>query len=34
MRARVVRHFSDGIAVEFASVQEMLTVVQQNLRIT
>lgn len=33
MRARVVRHFSDGIAVEFASVQEMLTVVQQNLRI-
>lgn len=32
MRARVVRHFSDGIAVEFASVQEMLTVVQQNLR--
>lgn len=34
MRARVIRHFSDGIAVEFASVQEMLTVVQQNLRIT
>lgn len=34
MRARVVRHFSDGIAVEFASVQEMLTVVQQNLRLT
>lgn len=34
MRARVVRHFSDGIAVEFASVQEMLTVVQQNLRIS
>ncbi|RDE10327.1 PilZ domain-containing protein [Pelagibacterium lacus] len=33
MRARVVRHFSDGIAVEFASVQEMLTVVQQNLRV-
>lgn len=32
MRARVIRHFSDGIAVEFASVQEMLTVVQQNLR--
>lgn len=31
MRARVVRHFQDGIAVEFASVQEMLTVVQQNL---
>lgn len=33
MRARVVRHFDDGIAVEFASVQEMLTVVQQNLEI-
>jgi hypothetical protein len=33
MRARVIRHFDDGIAVEFASVQEMLTVVQQNLRI-
>ncbi|WP_404403362.1 PilZ domain-containing protein [Pelagibacterium halotolerans] len=32
MRARVVRHYHDGIAVEFASVQEMLTVVQQNLR--
>jgi hypothetical protein len=33
MRARVVRHFPDGVAVEFASSQEMLTVVQQNLRI-
>jgi hypothetical protein len=33
MRARVVRHFADGVAVEFASAQEMLTVVQQNLRI-
>ena len=33
MRARVVRHFPDGVAVEFASAQEMLTVVQQNLRI-
>jgi hypothetical protein len=33
MRARVVRHFADGVAVEFASSQEMLTVVQQNLRI-
>jgi PilZ domain len=32
MRARVVRHFSDGVAVEFAAAQEMLTVVQQNLR--
>jgi len=31
MRARIVRHFDDGVAVEFASVQEMLTVVQQNL---
>jgi hypothetical protein len=33
MRAKVVRHFQDGVAVEFASAQEMLTVVQQNLRI-
>ena len=33
MRARGVRHFQDGVAVEFASSQEMLTVVQQNLRI-
>jgi len=33
MRARVVRHFADGVAVEFASSQEMLTVVQQNLRV-
>ena len=33
MRARVVRHFQDGVAVEVASSQEMLTVVQQNLRI-
>jgi hypothetical protein len=33
MRARVIRHFPDGVAVEFTSTQEMLTVVQQNLRI-
>ena len=33
MRARVIRHFPDGVAVEFTSSQEMLTVVQQNLRI-
>lgn len=32
MRARVVRHFQNGVAVEFAAAQEMLTVVQQNLR--
>ncbi len=32
MRARVVRHFQNGVAVEFASAQEMLTVIQQNLR--
>lgn len=32
MRARVVRHFQDGVAVEFTSAQEMLTVVQQNVR--
>ena len=33
MRARVVRHFLDGIGVELPSAQEMLTVVQQNLRV-
>lgn len=33
MRARVTRHFENGVGVEFASVQEMLTVVQQNLRV-
>ena len=33
MHARDVRHFQDGVAVEFASSQEMLTEVQQNLRI-
>jgi hypothetical protein len=33
MRARVVRHFQNGVAVEFAAAQEMLNVVQQNLRI-
>jgi hypothetical protein len=33
MRARVVRHFQNGVAVEFASAQEILTVVQQNLRL-
>lgn len=33
MRARVIRHFQDGVAVEFTSAQEMLTVVQQNLRV-
>ena len=33
MRAKVVRHFQDGVAVEFTSAQEMLTVVQQNLRV-
>jgi hypothetical protein len=33
MRARVIRHFQDGVAVEFASAQEMLNVVQQNLRV-
>ena len=32
MRARVIRHFQDGVAVEFISAQEMLGVVQQNLR--
>ena len=33
MRARVVRHFGDGVAGEFAAAQEMLSVVQQNLRL-
>ena len=33
MRAKVIRHFPEGVAVEFASAQEMLTVVQQNLRV-
>jgi hypothetical protein len=33
MRAKVIRHFQNGVAVEFASAQEMLTVVQQNLRL-
>lgn len=33
MRAKVVRHFDGGIGVEFTSVQEMLTVIQQNLRL-
>ena len=33
MRARVIRHFTDGVAGEFASSQEMLNVVQQNLRV-
>ena len=32
MRGRVVRHFQDGVGVEFIAAQEMLTVVQQNLR--
>lgn len=33
MRARVIRHFENGIGVEFTSVQEMLTVIQQSLRL-
>ncbi len=33
MRARVVRHFQNGVAVEFASHQQMITVIQQNLRV-
>lgn len=34
MRARVVRHFHNGVAVEFVASQEMLNVVQQNLRMS
>ncbi len=33
MRARVTRHFDNGIAVEFSSVQEIFSVVQANLRV-
>ncbi|WDR03683.1 PilZ domain-containing protein [Devosia algicola] len=33
MRARVIRHFQDGVGVEFSSTQAIMTVVQQNLRI-
>lgn len=33
MRARVIRHIQNGVAVEFIAAQEMLTVVQQNLRV-
>ncbi|GHA14012.1 pilus assembly protein PilZ [Devosia pacifica] len=33
MRARVVRHFQNGVAVEFISAQQMISVVQQNLRL-
>ena len=33
MRARVVRHFQDGVAVEFASAQERLTVGQPQRRL-
>jgi len=33
MRARIVRHFENGVGVEFTSVQEMLTVIQQSLRL-
>lgn len=34
MRARVVRHIENGVGVEFSSAQEMITVVQQNLRVS
>lgn len=34
MRATIVRHLDDGVGVEFSSVQEMMTVIQQNLRVT
>jgi hypothetical protein len=32
MRARVVRHFQNGVGVEFSNTQEMISVIQQNLR--
>ncbi len=31
MRGRIIRHFENGIGVEFISQQQILTVVQQNL---
>ena len=34
MRATVVRHFDNGVGVEFSSVQEMMSVIQQNLRVS
>ncbi len=33
MQAKVVRHFENGIGVQFTSAQEMLSIVQQNLRL-
>ncbi|MCF6343926.1 MAG: PilZ domain-containing protein [Devosiaceae bacterium] len=33
MQAKVVRHFENGIGVQFSSTQEMLSIVQQNLRL-
>lgn len=34
MRATVVRHLGNGVGVQFSSVQEMMTVIQQNLRLS
>jgi len=33
MHATIVRHYEDGIGVQFDTAQEMLNVVQQNLRL-
>lgn len=33
MRAQITRHFENGVGVEFSSTQELLTVVQQNVRL-
>ncbi len=33
MQAKVVRHFENGIGVKFTTPQEMLSIVQQNLRL-
>lgn len=33
MNARVVRHFQNGVALEFVMPQRMISIVQQNLRI-
>jgi len=34
INSRAIRHFDNGIGVEFASVQEMMSVIQQNLRVS
>lgn len=33
MQAKIIRHFENGIGVQFATAQEMINVIQQNLRL-